>query len=63
MLFPIILNVPVCNYLFLLGSGVASLGHFDGKSTDEGIKGMIASVSRLSTSQSDNGRQVKSLNT
>ena len=53
----------LCNYLFLLGSGVASLGHFDGNSTDEGIKGMISSVSRLSTSQSDNGRQVKSLNT
>ncbi|XP_058959225.2 protein N-terminal asparagine amidohydrolase [Pocillopora verrucosa] len=39
------------------GSGVVSLGHFDGRSTEEGIKGMIASVTNLSRSKCDaNGR-------
>lgn len=37
-------------------SGVVSVGHFDGKSTEKGIKAMIASVMQLSRSQSYNGR-------
>ena len=38
---------------------MVSLGHFDGQSTEEGIKGIIASVTNLSRSKCDaNGRQV-----
>lgn len=35
---------------------MVSIGHFDGKSTEKGIKAMIASVMQLSRSQSYNGR-------
>ena len=39
-----------------LGSGVTSLGHFDGDDTDKGLKGMIASVKHISKSKYSSGR-------
>ncbi|KAL9956119.1 hypothetical protein ACROYT_G037548 [Oculina patagonica] len=38
------------------GSGVTSLGHFDGDSTEKGLKGMIASVNQISKSKHSSGR-------
>ena len=52
-----LINFVYCTLICLItGSGVTSLGHFDGDNTDKGLQMMVASVNHLSKSACKSGR-------